>query len=226
VKLLSRQRRTRQRGFTLIELLVTMAIMGVVSAMLVGIWIALLDASAFAQSDNSASSTASFALDRVSAELRDAQPNSSTSTTPFIFTMASPNICDGYDCTFYSSYNNPLTASQSGTNGEAEVLPTSIWLDSSGNLWWVRDTNKSGTFDAADKTILLARNVVNTAASINRPIFTYVFRSTGGTYSTSNSLTAANVATLVAINIEIIVDKNLNDAPTYVDYVSTVCPRE
>ncbi len=90
----------------------------------------------------------------------------------------------------------------------------------------MRDTNKSGTFDAADKTILLARNVVNTAASINRPIFTYVFRSTGGTYSNSNSLTAANVATLVAINIEIIVDKNLNDAPTYVDYVSTVCPRE
>lgn len=224
-----RRRGPGQGGFTLIELLVSMVVMGIVTAMLVGIWIALTNSSAFAQSQDTAASSASYALDRVSAELRDAQPPSATSTTPFIFTQASPNVCDGYDCTFYSAYNNPLTSSNSGATGVDELLPTSIWLDSSGNLWWVRDTNNDGSFDTGDKTILLARNVVNTASGINRPIFTYVFRSAGGTYSTGTSLTAATCPTLVAINIEIIVDTNLNGngamAPTYVDYVSTVCPQ-
>ena len=219
------RRRSGQDGFTLVELLVSMTIMVVVSSMIIVIWIELTRTSAFAQSVNTAASSASYAIDRVSAELRDAQPPSTSSTTPFIFTMASPNVCDGYDCTFYSAYNNPLTASQSGANGVGELLPTSIWLDSSGTLWWERDTNGDGVFDAGDKTILLARNVVNTSSGVNRPIFTYVFCSSGGVYSTSTSLTAANCSTLVAIDIEIVVDQNLNNVPTYVDYVSTVCPQ-
>ncbi len=231
--LLRTRRGSRQDGFTLVELLVSMTILVIVSTMIIGTWIALTDSSAFAQSEDTAASSAAYAIDRVSAELRDAQPPSTSSTTPFIFstaislpnTLTSPLVCDGYDCTFYSAYNNPLAASQSGANGVSELLPTAVWLDSSGNLWWVRDTNGDGSFDAGDKAILLARNVVNNASGINRPIFTYVFCSSGGVYSTSNSLTAANCSTLVAIDIEIVVDQNLKNAPTYVDYVSTVCPQ-
>jgi hypothetical protein len=66
---------------------------------------------------------------------------------------------------------------------------------------------------------------VNTAAGVNKPMFTYVFRDTSGTYTTSNSLTLTSVKTLVAVNIEIVVDANLNDKPTYVDLVSTVRPQ-
>jgi len=226
-----RKSRRRQDGFTLIEVLVSMIIMSIVTTMLIGIWIVLTHTSAFAQADGTAASTARDALDRVSAELRDAQPNSSTSTTPFIFSMSSPHVCDANDCTFYSSYNNAQTAAQSGANGEAKVLPTAIWLDSSGTtnqkkLWWTRDTNNNGVIgDAGDKSILLANNVVNTAATVNKPIFTYVFRDKTGTYSTATTLTSTSVANLVAINIEIVVDANLNDKPTYIDFVSTVRPR-
>jgi len=225
------RRPERQDGFTLIEVLVSMLIMAIVSTMLIGIWIVLTHTSAFAQADNTAASTARDALDRVSAELRDAQPNSSASTTPFIFTMSSPYVCDSNDCTFYSSYNNSQTAAQSGANGEAKVLPTAIWLDTSGTanqkkLWWTRDTNNDGVIgDVGDKSILLANNVVNTVASVNRPIFTYVFRDKTGTYTTATTLTATTVANLVAINVEIVVDANLNDKPTYIDFVSTVRPR-
>jgi len=230
MQILRTKRRRREDGFTLIEVLVSMIIMGIVSAMLIGIWIVLTHASAFAQADNTAASTARDALDRVSAELRDAQPSTTVSTTPFIFTMASPNVCDGYDCTFYSSYNNALTKTQSGLSGEAQVLPTSIYLDTSGTtpqkkLYWIRDTNGNGSFDVGDKKILLASNVVNTAASVNKPIFTYVFRDSSGNYTTATSLNSTSVKTLVAINVELVVDSNLNDKPTYVDLVSTVRPR-
>jgi prepilin-type N-terminal cleavage/methylation domain-containing protein len=231
MKILRTKRRSRQDGFTLIEVLVSMVIMGVVSTMMIGIWIVLTHASAFAQADNTAASSARDALDRVSAELRDAQPSATINTTPFIFTQSSPYLCDGYDCTFYSSYNNALTKTQSGINGEAQVLPTSLYLDTSGTtpqkkLYWIRDTNGDGTLNpATDKRMLLSNNVVNTAASVNKPIFTYVFCDASNNYTTSNSLNSTSVKTLVAINVELVVDANLNDKPTYIDLVSTVRPR-
>jgi len=246
-------RRTREDGFTLIEVLVSMVIMGVVSTMLIGIWIVLTHSAAFAQADNTAAATARDASDRVTAELRDCQPPSATSIDPFIFSMSCTypvNLgtitCDANDCIFYSSYNNAGTMLNSdvspspGTTdaGEALALPTAIILDTSGTanqktLWWVRDTNKDGAFDAGDKAIKLATNVVNTASTVNKPIFTYNFATTSGsttTYSSSTSLTAATVwnpptSSLSSINVEIVVDANLNDKPTYVDLVSVVRPR-
>jgi hypothetical protein len=72
----------------------------------------------------------------------------------------------------------------------------------------------------------LANNVVNSAASVARPIFTYVLdTANNGTYSKTNSLSSANARAVVAVNVEIVVDSNLNNRPTYVDFVSTVRPR-
>ena len=247
------KRRSRDDGFTLIELLVSMVIMGVVSTMLIGIWIVLTHTAAFAQADNTAGATARDASNRISAELRDCQPSSSSSVNPFIFSMACTYpfnagtvTCDANDCVFYSSYNSAGTMLNSditpspGTtdSGEAAVLPTAIILDTSGTaaqktLWWVRDTNNDGKFDAGDKAIKLATNVVNTAASVNKPIFTYNFAATSGsttTYSAASSLTAATVwnpptSSLVSINVELVIDANLSDKPAYVDLVSVVRPR-
>jgi prepilin-type N-terminal cleavage/methylation domain-containing protein len=238
-------RRARQDGFTLIEVLVSMVIMGVVSTMLVGTWIVLTHSAAFAQADNTAAATARDASDRATTELRDAQPPTTNSLNPFIFsvactypTNAGTLTCDANDCVFYSSYNNPLTAAQSGTSGLGQVLPTAVYLDTSGStaqktLWWVRDTNNDGAFDAGDKAIKLATNVVNTASSVNKPIFTYTFATTSGsttTYSTSTSLTSTTVwnpptSSLVSIQVELVIDANLSDKPTYVDLVSVVRPR-
>jgi len=207
-----------------------MVIATIVSGMLVFTWISLQRAFGSVSKDNTATTTGRYALTRISSELQNAQPPTSSSTTPFIFTFASPYVCDANDCVFYSAYNNADALTQSGSNGEAQGLPTAIWLDTSGSaaqkkLYWRRDTNKNGVLDTGDKTILLAGDVVNTAAAVNRPIFTYVFRDTNGNYTTSTSLASSNVATLVAVNIELVVDANLSHTPTYVDFVSTVRPR-
>jgi prepilin-type N-terminal cleavage/methylation domain len=230
-------RRTRQAGFTLIEILISMIIMTIVTTMLVGIWIVLLHTSAFARADNTASATGRDSLDRVTAEIRAAQPNPAgtpAAATPFVLTLTAPNVCDAYDCTFYSAYNSTGIgadgSSASPGTGTAALALTSIWLDQSGTaqqkkLKWTRDTNGNHVIDANDKTFVLANNVVNTALSPVRPIFTYVFRDKTGTYTTATSPTSATVATLVAVNIELVIDANLADKPTYVDFVSTVRPR-
>jgi prepilin-type N-terminal cleavage/methylation domain-containing protein len=233
MKALFRQRQSSQAGFTLIEILISMIIMTIVTTMLVGIWIVLLHTSAFAEADNTASATGRDSLDRVTAEIRAAQPNPSATpaaATPFVLTLAAPNVCDAYDCTFYSAYNSTGIGAAGAGTGTGALRLTSIWLDQSGTaqqkkLMWTRDTNGNNVIDANDKSFVLANNVVNTALSPVRPIFTYVFRDKTGTYTTATSPTSANVASLVAVNIELVIDANLADKPTYVDFVSTVRPR-
>jgi prepilin-type N-terminal cleavage/methylation domain-containing protein len=230
-----KDKRRSQAGVSLIELLVSMIIMAVVTTMLVGTWLQLNRTAEFARADNTAGATGRDALDRVSAEIRDAQPLTTASTTPFIFTMTTPFVNDANDCVFYSAYNNALTSSQSGTDGKAQLLPTAIWLDTSGTspqkkLYWQRDTNKNGVLDSGDRITLLANNVVNSTISPTKPIFTYVFynKTTGFSSSTtlSNTVGSANyVGSLVTVNIELVVDANLTHKPTYVDIVSTVRPR-
>ena len=228
------QRRERQAGFTLIEILISMIIMAVVGTMLVGIWISLQRSFEFTQSDNTAASTGRDALDRVSSELRDAQPSTASTATPFCLTLSSPYVCDANDCTFYSPYNNPSTAQTAvyvPTSGESTSVLTSIYLDTSGTspektLWLVRDTNHDGVFDTGDQMIKLATNVVNTSTKINKPIFSYLLHASAtASFVPAASLTSANVGQVVAVNIELVVDSNLNARPTYFDLVSTVRPR-
>jgi prepilin-type N-terminal cleavage/methylation domain-containing protein len=223
-----RQRRGTQAGLTLIELLAAMVILAIVGTMLVMSWISLQSTYAFTERTNTARGTARDAIDRISSEVRDAQPPTSSSTTPFVLTLASPYVCDANDCVFYSAYNNP--AAQPDGTGIAQLRLTAIWLDTSGSaaqktLYWQRDTNNNGAFDAGDRKFVLATNVVNTVASVNRPIFTYTFRDTNGNYTTANSLTSTNVGTLVSVQIELVVDANLAHRPKYVDLMTTVRPR-
>ena len=224
------QKRAREAGFTLVEILVSMIIMAIVGTLLVNTWISLQRSFEFTQADNLAASTGRDAIDRVSSELRDAQPCATCTSTPFCVTNAS-YPCDNTHCTFYSPYNNKNTYLGTGTNGQGTAVLTSIYLDSSGTsaqkkLWLWRDLNGDGLNDAGDQTILLANNVVDSTLSAPRKIFQYVLDTTGnGTYTTVDSLNSTNVKAVVAVNIEVVIDANLNFRPTYVDFVSTVRPR-
>ena len=224
---------------TLIEVLVVMIIMVVVSTMLVGGWISLQRSFAFAAADNQARAGARDALDRVSSEIRAAQPyplpapTSTAPSTPFYFPGTTPYWsgtaawCDGYDCTFYSAYNN--SAAADGTGGTRQRL-TAIWLDTSGagsqkTLYWQRDTNNNSALDSGDRKVVLARNVVNSTLSTPVFIFTYNFRDASGNYTSSNTLTSSNWTTLVSVQVEDIVDNNLRHTPTYTDLRTTIEPR-
>lgn len=224
-----------QSGITLVELLVTMVILSVVTTMLVGVWISLQRAYAFTASKNNATAQARDAIDRVSSEVRAAQgvtysaSPSPTTSTPFVVGGTSPYVCDANDVTFYSAYNNPSAALQSGQFGRGQLRLTSIWLDTSGSkpqktLYWQRDTNANGALDSGDRKVRLASNVVNTAAAINKPIFQYNVLSSG-TITPVTSLTASNVASLVTVQIDLITDANIAHTPTYVDLMTTVEPR-
>jgi prepilin-type N-terminal cleavage/methylation domain-containing protein len=231
-------KRGSQDGLTLIELLVAMIIMSVISTMLVGGWISLQNSFAFTQRTNEARATARDAIDRISSELRAAQPPtlvaSTPMPTPFYFAGATPYVCDAYHCVFYSAYNN--SAAADGT-GMAQQRLTAIWLDTTSGgaqktLYWTRDTSTPlGTLTLADRTIVLARNVVNYSLSPKKTIFTYYFRDpTTGVYTNSEvspvtAFTGTSAANLTSVQIELVVDANLAHTPSYVDVVTTVWPR-
>jgi len=232
-----RQGRNPQAGITLVELLISMIIMSIVTTMLIGAWISLQRAYATTSAKNNATANARFALDRISSEIRSAQgmtftPSPSPSTsTPFYPGATIPYRCDANDCVFYSAYNNPLAAGSSGQFGRGQLLLTAIWLDTQGSqaqktLWWERNTSGNGLGDPGNRKIKLATNVVNSAAAINRPIFTYMVRnSTTGLPSPAATLGTANVASLLSVQIELVADANLKHTPTYVDLLTTVEPR-
>jgi prepilin-type N-terminal cleavage/methylation domain-containing protein len=225
-----------QDGLTLIELLVTLIIMSVVSTMLVGAWISLQRAYAFTRQANAARATARDAIDRVSSELRAAQPPtlvaSTPMPTPFYFAAASPYVCDAYHCVFYSAYNN--SAAADGTGMTRQRL-TAIWLDTSGGtqkLFWQRDSNSNLSFADEGLPKVLARNVVNYSLSPKKPVFVYYFRDpTTGVYTNSENstpvtlLTSASAANLVFVQIELVVDANLAHTPSYADVITTIWPR-
>jgi prepilin-type N-terminal cleavage/methylation domain-containing protein len=232
-----RASRRSQSGITLIELLITMVILSIVTTMLIGAWISLQRAYAFASAKNNATAQSRDAIDRISSEVRTAQgriytasPSPSTST-PFVVGGTSPYVCDANAITFYSAYNNPDAALNSGQYGRGQLRLTSIWLETSGSkpqktLWWQRDTSITPNgLDSSDRKIMLASNVVNTAAVINKPIFMYNVLNSSGNISQETSLTSANVASLVSVQIEVIADVNITHTPTFVDLVTTVEPR-
>ena len=150
------------------ELLAAMVILGILSTMLIMGWINLQRAAAFTVQTNHARAEARDALSRVANEVRDAQPVALPTASPTaitagaVFTVAQP-----MSATFYSVYNLPHSGDDLTGVGARRL--TRIRLDTGGStpqktLLWERDTNGNGVFgDSTDRTIILARNVVNTS---------------------------------------------------------------
>jgi prepilin-type N-terminal cleavage/methylation domain-containing protein len=230
-----------QAGVTLVELLVVMIIMGIVSTMLVAGWISLQRASAFAVQTNDARATARDALSRVSTELRDMQPTALPIGTPLptptptytekLLTNAQPMTV-----TFYSVYNQPGAGNDVSGIGARRL--TRIRLDTSGSspqktLYWERDVSNNGVFgDPTDRTILLARNVVNasmpntdvTPTTTYTAIFTYGYRDGSG-FHTADTIASADLAGVISVSVRLIIDGNLAHAPAPIDVTTTVLPR-
>jgi type II secretory pathway pseudopilin PulG len=226
-----------QAGITLMELLISMIILGIVSTMLVMGWMNLQRASAFAVQTNSARATARDALSRVSNELRDAQPTALPTATPTP-TYAGNLLTDAQPmtATFYSVYNQPGAGAD--LSGTAARRLTRIRLDTSGSspqktLYWERDASNNGVFgDPTDRTIILARNVVNVSIPNNHvtpnttytAIFTYGYRDGTG-FHTADTIASAELSEIISIQVRLIIDANLNHSPSPIDVTTTVLPR-
>ena len=221
-----RNNREGQSGISLIELLISMTILTVVTTMIVASWIALQSSSAQTVSANDSRSSARDALDRMSTEIRsaDSQPGSVAGSA--VFTVANPTEVD-----FYSSYN--VAGQASDGSGSGALRLTKMYLTGTmpyQQLVMVRDTNNNGTLgDAGDQSMVLADNVVNNSIpSTGSPtaVFTYGYRDTAnGPFLSATTITTANLAKIVSVNIRVIVDKNLNHSPAPVDLQTIVRPQ-
>ena len=237
-------RRTGQAGVSLVELLVSMIIFSIVTTMLIVGWISLQSSSAQTVNADDARSTARDALTRISSEIRGAQPSPGATAGSAVFTVANQ-----WEVDFYSSYNQPGTSAD-GT-GTGTLALTRIYLGNSDgttpplttapyqkNVYWQRDTAAPiGSFTSADRSVVLATNVVNTGLADTSvtpnttytALFRYATRDTtsGNLVWTDNNDGSlnSNLAKIVAVNVRLIIDANLNHTPTRIDLQTLVSPR-
>jgi prepilin-type N-terminal cleavage/methylation domain-containing protein len=235
---LSRTSRAKaQDGVTLVELLVSIAILGVVTTMIVVGYLSLNRSTVYAVQANDARGEVRDALGRMTVEVRDAQPRTLPTTSPgttpsyAVLTAAQPMEVD-----FYSVYN--LSGSSDGSGTSATRL-TRIYLDTSGTkpqkkLVLQKDTNNNGAFDSADRSIVLARAVVNattpdttvTPNTSSTAIFSYAYRDLSGNYlMTANSASTLDLTKVIAVQIRVISDISTAKSPKYIDLITTVRPR-
>lgn len=236
---LHRDGRDSQAGVTLIELLISMIILSIVTTMLIAGWINLQRASAFAVSANNARATARDAMSRISSELRGAQPTSLPTATPAPALQPPVTMAARMEVRFNSSFNS--AAANADGSGLTALRPTRIWLDTATvpsppwsaqgrTLYWQRDMNSNGSFtDAGDRSIVLARNVVNTlvADAINgtsyTAVFRYAYRDAGDhVLWKDNADSSLVLASVVAVRVRLIIDSNMAHTPNPVDITTTV----
>ncbi len=171
----------REAGLTLIEVLISMIILGIITTMLVMVWVNLQRSAVFAMQADRATSVARDASARIGTELRAAQPNVLPPTpTPTATTTAMPvgqppiTFAGPWEIKFYSSLGS-TNITTDGT-GIGAVHLTRIYLDyTTGTspqktLYLQRDMNgnasssaagPAGFTDSGDKQVVLARNVVS-----------------------------------------------------------------
>ncbi|MGO8685216.1 MAG: type II secretion system protein [Thermoleophilia bacterium] len=227
-------RRANQAGITLIELVVSTVILGIITTMLVFTWISLQDSYGYSVTANDANSTVRDAVSLMSRALRDAQPTSSptptptgTPTPPAVITVATPTEVD-----FTSAFNNPATTANGSGTGAVQLMR--FYLDTSGStaqktLYW-QTNNGSGW----NQGTTLAQNVVNNSlANTNvtpntsyTAIFTYwCLDANGNLLPPTDTVPSANLASIISVQIQLIVDTNLNRPPKYADLQTTVSLR-
>ena len=233
------QRRGSQAGITLVELLVSVIILAIISTMLVTVWINLQRASATSVRTSNARTTARDAMSRISSELRGAQPTALPSAAPSPTAQPPVTTAAPMEGCFNSAFNLP--GANADGSGVSALRPTRIWLDAATappspwnpnarTLYWQRDMDGNGSFsDAGDRSIVLARNVANLLVpdtlngSPYTPVFRYAYRdASGGVLWTDNADSSLDLASVVAVSVRLIIDKNMGGEPSYVDLTTTV----
>jgi prepilin-type N-terminal cleavage/methylation domain-containing protein len=234
--------RGAEAGLTLVEVLVSMIILSIITTGLVMAWVNLQRGANFAVAASNSRSAARDAISRISGELRAAQPTALPSPAPTETAMPAGQppitLAGPYEVQFYSAYN-VANAKADGT-GVTAIRKTWIYLDTTGasvqkTLYLKRDMDGDGNFDGAgDRTIVLARNVVNPSIPDSRngpspgttytPLFEYFYRTapTNPIVPTDNSSGTLVLSTLVAIRARVISDANIARTPKFTDATTTV----
>ena len=228
----NRRRRLRgQEGLTLIETLISMIILIVITTMIIIGWANLQRASAKVLTTNHARADLRGAMSRISAEVRAAQPQALPTSVASPTAVALLSVASPYSVRFYSAFN----AGGANTDGtgvtamrltqislDTSTVPSAPWNPLCRTLYWQRDSNNDGAITAADRKIILARNVANYRLSTS--VFRYGYRALEDdpVEWTDNASGSLDLATIVAVNVRIIIDRKMGGTPSYVDLTTTV----
>lgn len=194
--------RRRQQGITLIELLIAMTIMTILSGMIVMAWISLQGSYAYSVKSADARGTARDTMARLRREIRDAMSQPSTGLGPIV-TAESNHI------QIMSAFNDV------GGNVQSVDYWYRATSATTGNI-----TRKRGSGTEQ----IVAQNIVNVFN--NTPLFKYSsVNAAGNVVPLSSPVAAADIPMILTVEIHILADVNPGHAPTYMDLISTVQPR-
>jgi prepilin-type N-terminal cleavage/methylation domain-containing protein len=203
-----RRNRNQQDGVTLVELLVVLVIMGVVTTMIIGTWVALQQSYAFTTDSTRQRVDTRETMARVIREVRDAQGGAD----------ASAIISAGRDSIEYmTSFNDPGT-DNSGVNRLTRLTYDPV----AGTITRTRDTSNDGALGAGDASRVLLQNVVNdTAPGYGQPaVFSYDYYDANGELQ-KDVESVADPSSIVSVHVRLLVDLQPGQAPRLMDLRST-----
>jgi prepilin-type N-terminal cleavage/methylation domain-containing protein len=210
-----------QSGVTLIELLVVMIIGVIVSGMLVATWINLQKSYAFTTRSDEQRDFARQAIQRMTAEVRDAQGVQSGGAVPAAIIFAYPN-----EIRFYSTYNTAGASTPTTTPQLTRFIYRVTDASVGEGVIYREFAGSDGLFGTADdKSAVLVKYVAN--ARSNTDVFTYYAYDTTTTalIHSSGTTTLIPASRVRNITITLHVDLNPGKAPNYMDISTNVMPR-
>jgi len=201
VRLRALRERRRQQGITLVELLIAMTIMTILSTLIVVAWISLQGSYAYSAKSADSRGTARDTMARMRREIRDAMTQPSTGLGPIV-----------------TAENNHLQIMSAFNDTGGNVQSVDYWYRAtSGATGEITRKRGSGAEQIVAKDIV---NVFN-----NTPLFKYSYVDAAGNVAVATSVGAADVPRILTVEIHILADVNPGHAPTYMDLISTVQPR-
>ena len=201
MRLRALRERRRQQGITLVELLIAMTIMTILSTLIVVAWISLQGSYAYSAKSADSRGTARDTMARMRREIRDAMTQPSTGLGPIV-----------------TAENNHLQIMSAFNDTGGNVQSVDYWYRAtSGATGEITRKRGSGAEQIVAKDIV---NVFN-----NTPLFKYSYVDAAGNVAVATSVGAADVPRILTVEIHILADVNPGHAPTYMDLISTVQPR-
>jgi len=207
-----------QSGISLVEVLVAMSILSVVSTLIILSWFALQKSYSMTVRSDNAQTDSRFAMSRMVRELRDAQAVPGES----VIEAAERDLSTGVEYVqFWTKFNHPDRLLL--TRFEFRWTKDAVTGANRGAIYRILDLGGNG-IDAADRQneALILGNVVNPDGN---SVFAYTTMTAYGNpvISPPSPLpnSPAQLATVAAVHIRLMVDLNPGKSPTYMDLRST-----
>jgi len=207
-----------QAGISLVELLVAMSILSIVTTMILVSWFALQDSYSMTVRSDNAQTDARFAMSRMVRELRDAQALPGASVIEAVVRDVPGKV---EYVQFWTKFNHPNRLLL--TRFEFSWTTNAVTGLNEGAIYRILDSDGNGidNVDRQDAMLILAHVVNRDATSV----FAYTTMTAYGDplISPPSPLpsSSAQLATIAAVQIRLMVDLNPGKSPTYMDLRST-----